>query len=149
MSTLVKTPVFPSFPGFFDDFISRDIFGWNEKNFATIGSTFPSVNLKETDKEFKIELAAPGLKKDDFKVELYNGMLTISSEKKEEKENKDKDGNFLRREFSYESFTRSFSMPENIKEDSVDAVYSDGILHISIGKKAPKDVINHKTVEIK
>jgi len=149
MSTLVKSPMFPSFPGFFDDFISRDIFGWNEKNFAKIGSTFPSVNLRETDKEFKIELAAPGLKKDDFKVEWHNGMLTISSEKKEEKENKDKDGNFLRREFSYESFTRSFSMPENIKEDSVDAIYSDGILHISIGKKTPKDVINPKTVEIK
>ena len=116
MSQLIKkAPLFPSFPTFFDDFFTKDFFDWNDKNFAKVGTTLPSVNLKETDKDFRIDLAVPGMKKDDFKVEMQNGILTISSEKKEEKEEKDKEGNYLRREFSYESFCRSFSMPENAK----------------------------------
>ena len=150
MSQIIKkTPLFPSFPTFFDDFFTKDFFDWNDKNFAKVGSTLPSVNLKETDKEFRIELAAPGMKKDDFKVELNNGILTIDSEKKEEKEEKDKEGNYLRREFSYESFSRSFSMPENAKQDSINANYKDGILKIAIGKKEPKAVITPKAIEVK
>ncbi|MBK9735290.1 MAG: Hsp20/alpha crystallin family protein [Saprospiraceae bacterium] len=156
MSNLVKksngfptTSVFPNFPAFFDDFFRRDLFDWNDKNFAEIGATLPSVNLKETDKEYHIELAVPGMKKDDFKIELENNVLTISSEKQEEKEEKGKDGNFLRKEFNYQSFYRSFTMPENTKEDSIVAKYNDGILNVSIGKKEPKKESKPKVISIK
>ncbi len=141
--------MFPSFPALFDDFFTKDFFDWNDKNFATMGSTLPSVNLKESDKEFKIELAAPGMKKGDFKVELQNGLLNIMSENKEEKEDKDKEGNYLRREFRYESFSRSFSMPDNAREDAVEATYKDGLLKITIGKKEPKAIVKPKAIEIK
>jgi HSP20 family protein len=144
-----KTPLFPSFPAFFDDFFARDFFDWNDRNFAKMGSTLPAVNLKETDKNFVIDLAAPGMKKNDFKIEMQNGILTIKSEKKEEFEEKDKEGNFLRKEFSYESFNRSFSMPENIREEEIVASYNDGILHVKIGKKEPKAVVNPKAIEVK
>lgn len=150
MAQLIKkNPLFPAFPTFFDDFFARDFFDWNDRNFAKMGSTLPAVNLKETDKNFMIDLAAPGMKKNDFKIEMQNGILTIKSEKKEEFEEKDKEGNFLRKEFSYESFTRSFTMPENIREDEIVASYNDGILHIKIGKKEPKAVITPKAIEVK
>lgn len=87
METLVKrNGLFPTVNTFFDDFISRDLFDWNDKNFTAIGSNLPSVNLKETDDKLQVELAAPGMKKEDFKVEIENNMLMISSERKEEKE---------------------------------------------------------------
>ncbi len=150
MAQLIKkNPLFPAFPALFDDFFVKDFFDWNDRNFAKMGSTLPSVNLKETEKNFMIDLAAPGMKKGDFKIELQNGILTVKSEKKEETEEKDKEGNFLRREFSYESFTRSFTMPDNVKEDDIVASYKDGILNIKIGKKEPKAVITPKAIEIK
>lgn len=148
MSQLVKkTSLFPSFPSLFDDFFNKDFFDWNDKNFARLGSTLPSVNLKETDQHYLIELAAPGMKKEDFKVEMHNGILTVSAERKEEKEEKKED--FLRREFSYSSFSRSFSIPENSLEDKVEASYMDGILKISLVKKESKPVKISKAIEVK
>ena len=150
MSQLIKkTPLFPAFPTFFDDFFTKDFFDWNDKNFAKVGTTLPSVNLKETEKDFRIDLAVPGMKKDDFKIEMQNGILNISSEKKEEKEEKDKEGNYLRKEFSYEAFSRTFSMPENAKDDSIAATYKDGILTIKIAKKEPKAMVTPKFIEVK
>ncbi|MBI3134538.1 MAG: Hsp20/alpha crystallin family protein [Bacteroidetes bacterium] len=135
MSNLIKrSPFFPS--TLLDDFFSKDFFDWSDKNFSAIGDTLPSVNLKETEKGFDIEMAVPGLKKDDFKIELKNGILTISSEKKEEKSEKDKKGNYTRREFNYQSFMRSFTVPETVAEDKADATYKDGILHVTLAKKA-------------
>jgi HSP20 family protein len=148
MSQLVKkTSLFPSFPSLFDDFFTKDFFDWNDKNFARLGSTLPSVNLKETDQHYLIELAAPGMKKEDFKVEMHNGILTVSAERKEEKEEKKED--FLRREFSYSSFSRSFAVPENSLEDKVEASYKDGILKITLNKKEAKPVKVSKAIEVK
>ena len=148
MSQLVKkTSLFPSFPSLFDDFFTKDFFDWNDKNFARLGSTLPSVNLKETDQHYLIELAAPGMKKEDFKVEMHNGILTVSAERKEEKEEKKED--FLRREFSYSSFSRSFAVPENSMEDRVEASYKDGILKITLNKKEAKPVKVSKAIEVK
>jgi HSP20 family protein len=147
MSEIVKKN--PLFPAFFDDFFTKDFFDWNDKNFTRLGSTLPSVNLIENDQNFRIELAAPGMKKDDFKIELHNGILTIAAEKKEEKEEKDKEGNYLRREFRYSSFKRSFNMPESIKEDDIKAKYNDGILTIDLAKVAEKMEKNKKMIEIK
>ncbi|MES2285507.1 MAG: Hsp20/alpha crystallin family protein [Bacteroidota bacterium] len=93
----------------------------------------PSVNITETEKEYKIELAAPGLEKKDFKIEVENKVLVISSEKEEEKKEEDK--NYKRREFSYSSFSRSFQLPEDILSDKIDAKYENGILKLSVPKK--------------
>lgn len=147
MSTLVKRN--PMFPTFFDDFFTKDFFDWNDKNFTKLGSTLPSVNLIEKDKSFSIELAAPGMKKNDFKIELLNGILTISAEHKDEKAEKDEAGNFLRREFKYSSFKRSFTMPENIMENEIDATYKDGILFINVMKNEMKKEENKKFIAIK
>src|SRR5688572_3780542 len=97
------------------------------------GETVPSVNIIENEKGYDIELAAPGLKKNDFKVKLESGMLTISAEKREEKEEKTR--NYTRQEFRYNTFTRSFTLPENVKEDDVRARYEDGVLKLHIAKK--------------
>jgi HSP20 family protein len=95
--------------------------------------TVPSVNVKETKDEIKVDVAAPGMKKEDFKITLENSYLTISAEKKQEKEEKDEEYN--RKEFSYESFQRSFYFPENmVQSDKIDAKYTDGILHLTVPK---------------
>jgi HSP20 family protein len=131
-----RNSMMPGFNNFFDDFFSRDLFDWNDKNFTAMGNTLPSVNVRETENEFEIELAAPGMKKDDFKIELDKHLLTISSEKKEEQEEKDKKGNYTRREFYYRSFSRSFTLPaEVVESDKIEASYKDGILHIAVPKK--------------
>ncbi|HVZ95727.1 MAG TPA: Hsp20/alpha crystallin family protein [Chitinophagaceae bacterium] len=135
MTTLVRrNNFFPAFNNFFDDFFSKDLFDWNDKNFTIHGGTLPSVNVKETEDDFKIELAAPGMKKEDFKVELDKHVLTISSEKKEEQE--EKAGKYTRREFNYQSFSRSFTLPADVVESSkIAATYKDGILFITVPKK--------------
>lgn len=138
METLVKrNGLFPLVPvnTFFDDLFTKDIFDWTDRNFSSIGSNLPSVNLKETDDLIKIELAAPGMKKEDFKVEIDNNTLLISSEKEEEKEETRKKDNYIRKEFNYQSFFRSFSLPEYIDESKIEANYKDGILHVNIAKK--------------
>ena len=119
----------------FDDLFTKDVFDWTDRNFSSIGSNLPSVNLKETDDLLKIELAAPGMKKEDFKVEIDNNTLLISSEKEEEKEETRKKDNYIRKEFNYQSFFRSFSLPEYIDESKIEANYKDGILHVNIAKK--------------
>lgn len=98
-----------------------------------LGKSVPTANVEETSKEYLVELAAPGLERKDFKVEINDHMLTVSSEKNEEK--KEKKAGYSRKEFSYNAFSRSFSLPENVKEGSIDAKYQNGILKISIPKK--------------
>ena len=107
----------------------------------------PAVNVKETEKNFEIEVAAPGLSKKDFKITVDNGVLTISSEKKEEKEQKEKD--YTRKEFSYSSFSRSFTLPENVNEDDMKANYEDGLLKLSIAKKVIAQAKAKKAIEVK
>ena len=111
MGNLMKVNRFlPNFSNFFDEAFTKEFFNWDDKNFAANGGTLPSVNVRETDKEYFIELAAPGLKKEDFKVEMKNDMLTISAERKDEKE--EKRGDFTRREFNYSSYCGSFYVPD-------------------------------------
>jgi HSP20 family protein len=142
MSTFLTRQQFvPTFNNWFDDVLSRDLFDLTDRNFSAFGTTFPSANVQESEKDFAIDLAVPGMKKEDFKIELNNNILSVSSEIKEEKEEKDTD--FRRREFRYEAFSRSFQLPEAMDEKKVDAAYKDGILHISVGKRkieAPKAV---------
>ena len=93
----------------------------------------PSVNITENAEEFKIEMAAPGLERKDFKVEVENGVLCISSEKEEE--SKEEKKNYTRREYSYNSFSRSFTLPENSLPDKINAKYENGVLNITLPKK--------------
>lgn len=155
METLVKRDgLFPSLIGksvnnFFDDFLTKDLFDWTDRNFATLGSNLPSVNLKETDTHLKVEMAAPGMKREDFKVEIDNNTLMISSEKEEEKEETRKKDNFVRKEFNYQSFFRSFYLPENIDVNKIEATYKDGILHVTIAKKPGSEKKSLKNIPIK
>ena len=97
------------------------------------GRSIPAVNVRETDKNFEIEVAAPGYDKNDFKVEMDSGLLTISVQKEEEK--KEKENNYTRREFGYSSFSRSFNLPQNVSEEDINAKYEGGILKLTIAKK--------------
>ncbi len=93
----------------------------------------PNANIVENDKDYRIELAAPGLERKDFKVEIENGVLSISAEKEEERV--EEGANFKRREFSYNSFSRSFSLPDNSMPDKIEAKYDNGILRLVLPKK--------------
>ena len=155
MGTLVKSGgLFPSLvnksvSSLFDDFLSKDLFDWTDRNFTALGSNLPSVNLKETDTKLEVEMAAPGMKREDFKVEVDNGMLMISSEKEEEKEETRKKDNYVRREFNYQSFFRSFYLPDTIDENKIEAIYKDGILHVTIAKRPGTEKKTMKTIPIK
>ena len=127
--------VFPSFPSFFNRFFDGDLMDWSSTNFAGMNSTLPAVNIKEAENEYQIEVAAPGMKKGDFKVNYENGRLTISSELKEEKKEGKKE-NYSRREYHYQSFQRSFTVPENmVDSEKIQAGYVDGILTVILPKR--------------
>ena len=111
----------------FDDFFN------NIPARTNFGGTLPAVNVKETEDDYLVELAVPGLKKEDFKVEINEGVLTIAAERKTENEEK-KEG-YTRREFSYTNFTRRFTLPETADENNISASYNDGILAINLPKK--------------
>jgi len=132
-----QNPVFTSLIN--DLFINQD---WNH-----ISTTVPAANIIEADDHFNIELAAPGKKKSDFKIELEEGVLTISSET--ETKSTEKDGSFTLKEFGYSSFKRSFNIPETVAVDKIVASYKEGILTVSLPKKAealpqPKQLISIK-----
>src|SRR5690606_11746049 len=133
MKPLVRTNgnLFPALPSLIEDFFTRDLLDSSTSNWRSGGGTMPSVNISETNDEYLIEVAAPGMKRENFKVELDNSILTISSEMESRNEETDSKTNFTRREFNYQSFQRSFSLPENkVEGEKITARYSDGILHI-------------------
>ena len=133
---------FPALGSFFDDFWDRDFF----KGFAT-GTTLPAVNIKETEDQFSIEVAAPGLEKNDFTVEVNNGMLTISAEKEAEMETKGGE-EVTRREFNFTSFRRSLALPDTVKEDGITAKYVNGVLLLTLPKVPADKTKPRKTVKI-
>ena len=126
---------YSSFPSLFDKFFEGNLMDWNSRNFAGTNSTLPAVNVLENENEYKIDVAAPGMEKKDFKLNFDNGRLTISSEKKSGKE--EKEGEVVtRREFSYQSFQRSFTVPETVVDtEKITAKYDNGILHVLLPKR--------------
>lgn len=129
--------LFPEFPSLFDDFLTRDLFQLPFRAVNNIHSV-PAVNVKETDTAFELEMAAPGMEKKDFKVELEQDTLVISAQKENKTEEKSEDGRYSRKEFNYQSFKRSFHLPEDmVKADEISANYKEGILHIMVPKKEP------------
>lgn len=144
MNTLMKRSGFlPSTP-FFDDFLSRDLFNWSGWN--NNSGTVPQVNILETNDDFQVEMAAPGMKKNDFHVELDNDMLTIWSEL--EDQNSTGDQVYTRREFNYHAFKRSFYLPNTVEVDNIRATYKNGLLNLVIPKKEEAKKKPVKTIDI-
>ncbi len=146
--TLIKrsNSLFPGVPTFFDDFLTKDVFDWSKAN-RSYGSSLPAVNIKEDDDNFEVDVAVPGLKKDDFDIKLEKDVLTISSEKETNTESNG--NNYMRREFQYSSFKRTFSLPENaVNGDKVEANYTNGVLHILLPKKEEVKPKPAKTIKI-
>jgi len=128
----------------FGDFLDADDI-WNNNLLPRTNST-PAVNIAEKDNEFVVELAAPGYKKDDFKVSADDGLLTVSAEIKNERNEEKKD--YTRREYSCSSFSRSFRLPDNVKEDKVAAKYEDGVLRLQIPKESPAPAKPKKEIAV-
>jgi len=143
MNLIRRSTFMPSF----DDFFTKDLFdwtGWN--NWTNEGLTMPRVNIVETNEDFRVEMAAPGMKKEDFHVELDNDILTISAEVKQESSNEE--DNYTRKEFNYQSFKRSFNLPNTVEADKIKAIYRDGILTLQIPKRDEAKKKPVKTISI-
>ena len=119
----------PFFPSLVDELFNQD----RRVRTSSISSTTPAVNLIEQDTQFLIELAAPGNKKEDFEIEIEDGILSISSSSNKEDNTSEKE-TFTRHEFSYNSFRRSFTIPESVDVSSIEATYSEGVLLIKLLK---------------
>ncbi len=121
----------PWFPSDFSNFFGDDDF-FNDRFWMKATQKEPAMNIKETEKEYQIELAAPGLTKEDFEIFIDNGYLNIYAEKSSEAE--DKKENYTRKEFNYSSFKRSLLLPENVKEEEIKATYDNGVLKFNLKK---------------
>jgi HSP20 family protein len=137
----IKNPTF--LPGWRDDLFTGSF--WPDAE-SKVGVSIPAVNVNEDENQFNIEVAAPGMDKKDFKLDLNHNVLTISSEKMEKKEDDNK--KFTRREFRYSSFNRSFTLPNSVNEEGIKASYKEGILNISIPKKEEAKEKGPKHIEI-
>lgn len=142
MSTksLVKTG--EMFPTVFEDFFKP----WNEwfDNSGLWGKVMkiPAVNVTDNKDNYLVSIAAPGMKKNDFKIDIEGNMLSISCEKEETKEEKEK--KYTRKEYSYSSFSRSFTLPDNVTKNKIEATYEDGVLNLRL----PKSVESKKAADI-
>lgn len=130
------------FPSILDEFFNN--FPTRSNN---LGISLPKVNVVENENAWAIELAVPGLEKEDFKIEVKDDVLTVSNEKKEE--HKEDGKNYMRREFSYCSFSRSFMLPELADSEKIDAVYRNGVLEVSIPKKEAEAKKDARVIDIR
>ena len=121
-------------PTFFNDFFDND---WMEKANATA----PAINVMEGEKEYKVEVAAPGMTKEDFNIHLGDdNELVITMEKKNESKETEKDNKkYLRREFSYSKFQQAFVLPEDVEKEKINATVNDGVLTIELPKRTPEE----------
>jgi len=145
-------------PTFFDDLFNRDLFNWNTSNYSNTNTTIPAVNIKEKGDNYEVEVAAPGMNKKDFKLQLDGNILTISSERSEQQEaNNQQEGNwskpneerYISREFSYQSFQRTFTLQKDVVDaEKIQARYEDGVLHLVIPKKEEAKQKPPRVIEI-
>lgn len=146
MTLLKTTPTpFPEIPSLLSSFFSDGFLTGLDSPQKWL-TKIPSANIRETASEFVIDLAAPGMDKKDFKIDIDHGSLRISTEKEEEVVNKDE--HYNRKEFSYYSFVRSFTLPETVKVDGVKATYQDGLLKIILPKKEEAKPLPKKEIKI-
>ena len=133
----------------FDDFFSRDLLNWGLENHSSTNTTIPAVNIKETADNFEVEMAAPGMRKEDFRIELNGNELTINSERQNQREAAEGE-RYSRREFSYQSFQRTFTLPRNVVDvDQIDAKYENGVLRLLIPKREEAKQKPPKMIQIK
>ena len=147
MTLIKRENFFPTWTNLFEDFLGKEMVEWPNRRSAFANFTVPSVNVKENEGNFKVEMAAPGLEKADFKIDLNGNLLTISSEKKGENEVRD-NNSYTRKEFSYQSFSRSFTLPDIVDNEAISAKYENGILTVTIPKKEIALHDNVKQIEI-
>ena len=121
---------------------------WNEwlEDRWPLSSHMPAVNVKESDKHYEITMAAPGLEKNDFKIDVNGSTLTVSAEKDEKKE--EKENGFARKEYSYKSFSRTFTLPEDIMKEKIDANYKNGELILTLPKKEESVKASHQKISV-
>ena len=135
MTLARRNDLFPRMNSLFDDFFANDGRNWGINNFSATNTTLPAVNIKETAETFEVEMAAPGMNKEDFKIELDGNQLTISSEKQTQDEEKEGD-RYTRKEFSYQSFQRVFQLPKEVVDaENIQARYENGVLHLVVPKR--------------
>ena len=130
---LQNKPVQKSFNNFMDDFFATVPSIFHDDFGASSFRSFTPVNVKETENDYVLEVVAPGFQKEDFKINLDNNTLTVSAEKKEETENQNE--KFVRKEFKLQSFSRSFTIDENIDAENISAKYVNGVLTLNLAKK--------------
>jgi len=147
METKALTRLTDTMPTVFDDFFRpwSDLFDNSRWNIRPMN--LPAVNIVEDQDGYQLSLAAPGMKKDDFKIDVDANLLTISCEKEENKEEENK--KFTRKEYNYSSFSRSFSLPEEIQLDSIDAKYEEGVLKILMPRKKEAQKPQVKKIAVK
>lgn len=134
-------------PSVFDDMFKTDWLG-GTTNVNSIGTSIPAVNIQETEESFSVEVAAPGKTKEDFNIELENDVLTISSEDKKENETTEKNGRYTRKEFSYSTFKRAFSLPDSVDSEKISAQYNNGVLEILLPKREEAKVQAKRMIKI-
>ena len=142
MNTIVKN--INGYPNLVNSFFNKDLM--DERFAPAYQGTAPAVNIVASAEAYRIEVAAPGLQKSDFKLNLDHNRLTISAEK----ENKSEEQNekYTRREFSYSSFQRTFTLPGAVDSEKINATYVDGILHVALPKREEAKVKPARTIEI-
>ena len=149
MKTLVKSngSLFPAIPSLFNDLFNKDWLDPSLVNWKTSGATLPAANVKETKEKIVIELAVPGMKRDNFRVELRNNILSISAEVQEPQPN-DEQESYTHLEFSYLSFNRSFTLPDRAEVSKISARYNNGILFITVPKREEGKIKPPKVIGI-
>ena len=120
-------------PSFFEDFFNKPLLDLFDSGLPSRRMSVPAVNITERKEDYLVSMAAPGLKKEDFKIATEGNLLTISSEKEEQ--NEEKEERYTRQEYSYSSFERSFTLPNEVDKDKIDAHYKDGVLELVLPKK--------------
>lgn len=135
-------------PAVLDDFFKP----WNEwfdhgSSFFGRVMTVPAVNIIETKNEYNVSLAIPGMKKEDFNIDVEGNMITISSEQEESKEENEK--MYTRKEYNYSSFSRSFTLPEEVNKENIEATYEEGVLKLMLPKKEEAKLAAGKHIAVK
>lgn len=137
--------LFPTFDNLWNDFFSDDFMIADRQRPA---NTMPAVNVKEDDTQYTLEVAAPGMNREDFHVEVNHNVLTISSQQEEKQEEQGNNGNYTRREFRYSTFSRSFTLPETVEHEQINARYDSGVLHVTLPKREEARTKAPRTIEI-
>jgi HSP20 family protein len=144
--SLVPRSFFTDFFSDVDRFFENDLLRMPAQIGRQIMRNMPATNIRENEKEYLIELAAPGMAKDDFEINVDEGMMTISSQK--EQDTTKEEDNYTRREYNYSSFSRSFKLPDAANADDIKARYEEGVLKITVPKREETNNDNRKRVNI-